>query len=253
MTVFLKSLKANPTTKMHQIVVSGITIDVVRKDIKNLHLAVYPPKGRVRIASPLKVDDEAVRLFAISKLSWIKKNQAKYVNQERQTERNYVSGESHYYRGQRYLLNVIHHTGHSKVQIRTKKYLDLYVKPDCTREQKEYVLITWYRRNLKEQIPPLIDKWQKIVGVEVAEWEVRIMKTKWGTCNREAKRIWLNLELAKKPERCLEYIIVHEMVHLLERNHTDKFIAYMDMFMPQWRNHKQELNSSALKHEDWLY
>jgi predicted metal-dependent hydrolase len=238
---------------MHQIVVSDIVIDVVRKDIKNLHLAVYPPTGRVRIAAPLKVDDEAIRLFAISKLSWIKKNQAKQISQERQTERQFISGESHYYKGRRYLLNVVNHTGHPKVQIRTKKYMDLFVKPDYNSEQRERVLTNWYRKNLKEMIPPFIEKWEKIIGVEVAEWEVKIMKTKWGTCNREAKRIWLNLELIKKPEICLEYIIVHEMVHFLERNHTQRFIDLMDKFMPQWRSHREELNSSALKHEDWEY
>jgi predicted metal-dependent hydrolase len=238
---------------MHQIVVSDIVIDVVRKDIKNLHLAVYPPTGRVRIAAPLKVDDEAIRLFAISKLSWIKKNQVKQISQERQSERQFVSGESHYYKGRRYLLNVVNHTGHPKVQIRTKKYMDLFVKPDYTSEQRERVLTNWYRKNLKRDDSTLIEKWEKIIGVEVAEWEVKIMKTKWGTCNREAKRIWLNLELIKKPEICLEYIIVHEMVHFLERNHTQRFIDLMDKFMPQWRSHREELNSSVLKHEDWEY
>jgi predicted metal-dependent hydrolase len=238
---------------MHQITVNDIVIDVVRKDIKNLHLAVYPPKGRVRIATPLKVDDEAVRLFAISKLSWIRKNQAKYVNQERQTERKFVSGESHYFSGQRYMLNLIPHSGHQKVIIRTKKYIDLYIKPDSSVEQREAVMMNWYRKSLKEQIPALIEKWEKIIGVEVTVWEVKKMKTKWGTCNREAKRIWLNLELAKKPEHCLEYIIVHEMVHFLERNHTEKFVAYMDRFMPLWKNYKQELNRLTLKHEVWEY
>jgi len=238
---------------MHQIVVNNIVIDVERKDIKNLHLSVYPPSGRVRIATPTKVDDEAVRLFAISKMSWIKKNQAKYVNQQRQPERKYVSGESHYFRGQRYLLNVINHTGYPKIAIRNKKVIDLYVKADYTQEQRENVMTNWYRKNLKEQIPALIVKWQKIIGVEVVQWEVKKMKTKWGTCNREAKRIWLNLELAKKPEHCLEYIIVHEMVHFLERNHTERFVAYMDKFMPQWNSIKDELNRSMLKHEDWTY
>lgn len=236
---------------MHQIIVNDIVIDVVRKDIKNLHLAVYPPTGRVRIATPTKVDDEAVRLFAISKLAWIKKNQVKYVNQERQSERKYVSGESHYFRGQRYLLNVIHHTGYPKVVIRNKKYIDLYIRDNYTVEQRENVMTNWYRKNLKQQIPALIEKWQKVVGVKVVEWEVKKMKTKWGTCNSEAKRIWLNLELAKKPEHCLEYIIVHEMVHFLERNHTDRFVAYMDKFMPVWQNFKQELNRFILKHEEW--
>ncbi len=238
---------------MHQIVVNNIVIDVVRKDIKNLHLSVYPPSGRVRIATPTKVDDEAVRLFAISKMSWIKKNQAKYINQQRQPERKYVSGESHYFRGQRYLLNIITHTGYPKIAIRNKKFIDLYVKADYTQEQRENVMTNWYRKNLKEQIPALIEKWQEIIGVEVVQWEVKKMKTKWGTCNREAKRIWLNLELAKKPEHCLEYIIVHEMVHLLERNHTERFVAYMNKFMPQWNSVKEELNRSMLKHEDWTY
>lgn len=238
---------------MQQIVVSDIVIDVVKKDIKNLHLAVYPPSGRVRIAAPLKTDDEAIRLFAISKLSWIKKNQAKQISQDRQTQRQFVSGESHFYKGKRYLLNVIKHSGHPRVQLRAKKYLDLYVKPDYTVEQRERVLTNWYRKNLKELILPLIEKWEKAIGIEVDKWEVKIMKTKWGSCNREAKRIWLNLELIKKPEICLEYIIVHEMLHFLERNHTQRFIDLMDMFMPKWRSHREELNSSALKHEDWEY
>jgi len=238
---------------MHQITVNNIVIDVVRKDIKNLHLAVYPPDGRVRIATPTKVDDEAVRLFAISKMSWIKKNQAKYRNQQRQPERHYVSGESHYLKGQRYLLNVIHHTGYPKITIRSKKYIDLYIKPESTPEQRESVMSKWYRKTLKEQIPALIEEWQQVIGVDVAEWEVKKMKTKWGTCNREARRIWLNLELAKKPEHCLEYIIVHEMVHFLERNHTERFVAYMDKFMPNWRTYKQELNQFPLSHEEWSY
>lgn len=238
---------------MHQIVVNNIVIEVVRKDIKNLHLSVYPPSGRVRVATPTKVDDEAVRLFAISKMSWIKKNQAKYINQQRQPERKFVSGESHYFRGQRYLLNVINHNGYPKVAIRNKKFIDLFVKADYTQEQRENVMTNWYRKNLKEQIPPLILKWRKEIGFEEVLWEVKKMKTKWGTCNREAKRIWLNLELAKKPEHCLEYIIVHEMVHFLERNHTEKFVTYMDKYMPAWRNYKQELNRFILKHEDWAY
>lgn len=238
---------------MHQIVVSGIVIDVVRKDIKNLHLAVYPPSGRVRIATPTKVDDEAVRLFAISKLGWIKKQQTKFENQERQSERKYVSGESHYFKGQRYLLNVIKQKGRSKVVIRNKKYLDLYVDDSYSTEQRERVITNWYRKYLKAKIPALIEKWEKIIGVKVLEWEVRKMKTKWGTCNRDAKRIWLNIELAKKPEICLEYIIVHEMVHFLERNHTDRFMALMDTFMPSWRDHRQELNQFILKHEEWTY
>ncbi len=237
---------------MHQIQVGNISIDVVRKDIKNLHLGVYPPNGRVRIATPLKIDDEAVRLFAVSKMAWIKKQQLKFETQERQSERRFVSGESHYFRGRRYLLNVIYHNAPPKVEIR-KKSIDLYVREGSTDEQRDKVITEWYRRHLKEQIPELIDKWQDIIGVEVNDWGIKRMKTKWGTCTIEYRRIWLNLELAKKPKHCLEYIIVHEMVHLIERNHNGRFAAYMDKFMPQWIFYREELNRSMLSHEIWNY
>ncbi|MDP2845097.1 MAG: DUF45 domain-containing protein, partial [Candidatus Methanoperedens sp.] len=179
---------------MHQITVGNISIDVVRKDIKNLHLGVYPPSGRVRIATPLKIDDEAVRLFAISKLAWIKRQKIKFESQERQSERRFVSGESHYYKGRRYLLNVIYHNAAPIVEIR-KNYINLYVREGSAREQREKVITEWYRRQLKEQIPALIDKWQKMMEVEVSDWGIKRMKTKWGTCTIEDRRIWLNLEL----------------------------------------------------------
>ena len=238
---------------IHQITVGNISIDVVRKDIKNLHLGVYPPNGRVRIAAPLKIDDEAVRLFAISKMAWINKHQLKFEAQERQSERRFVSGESHYFKGDRYLLNVIYHNVAPNVEIRNKTHIDLYVRVGSTSKQREKVLIEWYRRQLKDQIPALIDKWQEIIGVEVSDWGIKKMKTKWGTCIIEKRRIWLNLELVKKPLHCLEYIIVHEMVHLLERKHSDRFVAYMDEFMPQWHFYKDELNRSMLSHEKWSY
>lgn len=238
---------------MYQITVGNIAIDVVRKDIKNLHLGVYPPSGRVRIATPLKINDEAVRLFAISKMAWIKKQQLKFETQERQSKRRFVSGESHYYKGRRYLLNVIYHNAAPKVEIRNKTHIDLYVRVGSTCEKRERVLTKWYRKQLKDQIPALIDKWQQIIGVEVDDWGVKKMKTKWGTCTPASRRIWLNLELAKKPEHCLEYIIVHEMVHLIERNHGDRFVACMDKFVPQWHLYKEELNRSMLSHETWSY
>jgi predicted metal-dependent hydrolase len=236
---------------MSQIKVSDITIEIVRKNIKNLHLAVYPPAGRVRIATPLRIDDDAVRLFAISKLPWIKKQRSKFESQERQAKREYVSGESHYVEGVRYRLNVIYQNTTPKVVIRNKKYLDLYVRPSSSAEQRERVLIKWYRQQLKEKVPTLFEKWQTVIGVQVNDWEVKQMKTKWGTCNIKAKRIWLNLELAKKPSHCLEYIIVHELVHLLERHHNVRFLALMDKFMPQWRAYQNELNQLILSYADW--
>jgi len=241
------------STEKHQIIVSDLVVDVVRKDIKNLHLAVYPPAGRVRVAAPLRVNDEAVRLFTISRLAWIKRQQAKFVGQERQSAREYVSGESHYYQGNRYLLNVMYHQGSPAVIIRNNKTIDLFVRTGSDPSVRERVLTTWYRRRLKEEIAPLIAKWEAIIGVKVAEWGVKQMKTRWGTCNIEACRIWLNLELIKKPVHCLEYIIVHEMMHLLERHHNDRFIAYMNRFMPLWQYYREELNREPLGHVSWEY
>jgi hypothetical protein len=227
---------------MHQIHVSDIVIDVVRKDIKNLHLAVYPPDGRVRIATPLRVDDEAVRLFAITRMPWIKKQRRKLTAQPRQAEREYVSRESHYFQGRRYLLNVIHHTGAARVELRNKTYIDLYVRENSTRKHRKKVLEKWYREQLMEQIPALIAKWEAIMDVEVSEWRIRKMKTRWGTCNIQARRIWLNLELTKKSIPCLEYVIVHEMTHFHERLHNDRFVALMNRYLPQWRHYRDELN-----------
>jgi predicted metal-dependent hydrolase len=238
---------------MHQITVSDTVIDVVRKNIKNLHLSVHPPTGRVRIAAPLRVNDQAVRLFAISKLGWIKKHQVRFEGQARQTPREYVSGESHYFCGERYLLNVIYRKGTPQVVVRNKKYIDVYVREGSQVAQRERVMTEWYRQELKMEIPALIAKWQKIIGVEIAEYGIKQMKTRWGTCNAAARRIWLNLELAKKPEHCLEYVIVHELVHLLEHHHNDRFVALMSQFLPQWRLHREELNRFPASHQEWGY
>jgi len=238
---------------MHQILVRGLKVDVVRKDIKNLHLGVYPPEGRVRVAAPLRVNDEAIRLAVISKLPWIKRQQNRFLSQERQSEREYVYRENHYFFGQRYLLNVIEHVGQSRVEIQNKTRIDLYVPPGSDPLKREQVLLAWYRRELKALIPSLIKKWEEIIGVTVQDWGVKKMKTKWGSCNINERRIWLNLELAKKPVECLEYVVVHEMVHLLERNHSDRFKQMMDQFMPQWRQNRDILNQSPLSHEAWTY
>ncbi len=242
-TESLKLSKNNKNIRNYQLRIGNLLIDVVKKDIKNLHLSVHPPNGRVRIASPLRVDNETIRLFAISKLGWIRKKQAKFQAQSRQSPREYVSGESHYYKGDRYLLNVIYHQAAPKVVIRNKTYIDIYVRYGSIQEQREQVLTNWYRQQLKAEIPNLIDKWQQIIGVSINDWGVKKMRTKWGTCNIQAKRIWLNLELIKKPTHCLEYVIVHELVHLLERHHGDRFKAYMSKFMPNWSFYKEELNS----------
>jgi len=228
---------------MDKITVGNIEIDLIRKNIKNIHLSVYPPEGRVRLAVPERMNDEAVRLFAVSKLAWITKQRKKFSEQDRQTVREFVSGESHYYFGTRYLLNVVETTGKQHIELRGNKYIDLYVRPESTVEKREKIMYDWYRQSLKKIIPAYIKKWEEIMRVTVNDWGVKLMKTKWGTCNVKDKRIWINLELAKKNPRCLEYIIVHEMVHLLERHHNEKYKAYMDKFLPNWKSIKDELNS----------
>lgn len=241
------------STRNETLHIANIEIDVVRKDIKNMHLAVYPPNGNIRLAVPNKTDEEVLRLFAISKLGWIKKNVRKFKEQARETERDYVSGESHYFQGRRYMLEVIEHDGFNTCEIKGNSKLLLKVKKGSTRDDKSRVLKEWYRRQLKEQIPGLLEKWQNVIDVETHDWGIKQMKTKWGACNVEAKRVWLNLELAKKPQMCLEYILVHELVHLHERNHNDRFIALMDKFMPKWRLYRDELNSLPVVHNDWGY
>lgn len=240
-------------TEPHTITVSGIQVQVVRKPIKNLHLGVYPPNGRVRVAAPLSVSDQAVRLAVVGKLGWIKRRRAKFEDQPRQSKREMVSGESHYVWGRRYRLRVVQSDEKASILRRSNHRLELRVSPGTDTEGREVILHRWYRQMLREQIPALIAKWEPVVGVKVADWRIKRMKTRWGTCNFDAGRIWINLELAKKPPVCLEYIVVHEMVHLLERKHTDKFREYMDKFMPQWRRYRDELNRAPLSHESWSY
>jgi predicted metal-dependent hydrolase len=237
----------------HQITINGLSVRIVRKDIKNLHLGVYPPNGRVRVAAPLRVSNDAVRLAVIGKLGWIKRQRARFEAQPRQSAREMVTGESHYFLGQRYRLRVITHTGAGKVLVRNKSTIELQVRRETNALQREKVLLHWYRQQLKELVPTLLEKWQTVLGVQANEWAIKKMKTRWGTCNTAAKRIWLNLELAKKPVQCLEYIVVHELAHLIERQHNGRFIALMDEHLPQWRLYRKELNSVPLAHETWSY
>lgn len=231
---------------MPQLVVGDICINLVRKKIKNMHLGVYPPDGRVRVSAPLAASDAAVRLFVNSKLAWVRRHQARFTGQERQQAMECVTGESHYFQGRCYLLNLIHHHGHARISLRNSTVMDMQVKAGASADYRQRLLANWYRQQLKAQIPALIEKWEPIMGVRVAEWGVKLMKTKWGTCNIRARRIWLNLELAKKPPHLLEYLVVHEMTHLLERRHNDHFKQLLDRFLPQWRQCKEELNRARL-------
>lgn len=239
------------TETTNQIKVGDYEIDVIRKDIKNLHLSVHPPTGRIRIATPLRIDDEAVRMFAITKMAWIKKNKDKLEAQARQSQRQYVYRETHYFQGRAYLLNLVPHTGAAKVMLHNHEEIHLYIKENASREQKETAMNEWYRTELKKLIPELLQKWETKMGVQVKDWGVQKMRTKWGTCNIEEARILLNLELAKKSIQCLEYIIVHEMTHLLERHHNANFLFYMDRHLPNWKVLREELNAGMLGYVDW--
>ena len=239
------------TTEARHFTVGGIRVEVVRKDIKNLHLGVYPPHGRVRIAAPLVVSDEAVRLAVIDKLGWIKRQKLRFTEQSRQSKREMVSGESHYFLGTRYRLRVHEQDATPRVAVRGIASLDLFVRPGTDARQREAILARWYRSQLKMLVPPLLEKWQPILGVQVAEWGVKKMKTKWGSCNPVSGRLWFNLELAKKPVQCLEYIVVHELTHLLERHHNERFAALLDKHLPPWRSFREMLSEVPLGHEEW--
>ena len=240
--------KRDKTVIKSEIIISNINITVLKKDIKNLHLNVLPPDGNVRVSAPKRMDDRSIRFFIISKLPWIEKHVDRFKEQPRETSKNYIMGESHYFKGERYLLNVIEYGGKPHIAINNKKYIDFYVKKDMNREQKERVFLRWHRKELGKELSNILIEWQNIMGVGIKEWRIKQMKTKWGTCNTKAKRIWINLELIKKPVYCIEYIVVHELAHLLEKNHNKTFYGYMDKFMPQWKSYKQELNGSALRH-----
>ncbi|MFT6914780.1 MAG: putative metal-dependent hydrolase [Motiliproteus sp.] len=235
------------------ITVSGIDVQIVRKGIKNLHLGVYPPHGHVRVAVPEHITDDNIRLAVVSKLSWIKKQQQAFEDQPRQSERRYLSGECHYFFGKKCRLELIERDAKPEIKLLKSGRLKLFVRPGTSVESKDKLLSAWYREQLKRAIPELLDKWQPVVGKEANVWGIKQMKTKWGSCNIEQGRIWLNLELAKKPPECLEYILVHELVHLHERNHNQRFKELLDQFLPNWRTSQKTLNTSPLAHEDWVY
>jgi predicted metal-dependent hydrolase len=226
---------------MQTINVGSFIVDVMHKDIKNVHLSVYPPTGRVTISAPMHMGTELLRVYAISRIGWIKQQQKKLLNQAREPLKEYVSRESHYFKGKRYLLKTVITNGKSFVEVKHHKMV-FNVKATASLETKVKILDSFYRNALNEIVPPFIEKWEKILHLSINEYGIKKMRTKWGTCNPKAKRIWLNIELAKKPLHCLEYIIVHEMIHLLERNHNDKFVSHLNRHLPNWKQIKQELN-----------
>lgn len=243
----------NTKTSIDQpvISVSGLEVDVVRKDIKNLHVAVYPPFGRVRVAAPEALDQEAVRLAVVSRLPWIRKQRKQILDQERQSRREMVDGETHYVWGRKYRLRVIE--GRGPINLTPDGWLELPVQKRADRDARERKLDRWYREQMRDEIPNLISKWVPVLDVPEPDWHIRRMKTKWGTCKPDKQTIWLNSELAKKPHECLEYITVHEMIHLLERTHSERFYELQDRFLPAWRSQRETLNAYPLADENWTH
>ena len=235
-----------------QIELGDIAVDVVLKDIKNIHLSVYPPHGAVRIAAPLRMKLDTIRVFAISKLGWIKQQQRKLSEQERETEREHIERESHYVWGKRYLLTVKEVDAAPNIELKHSRMV-LKVRPGASDTTRQDVVAQWYRDQIKAVIPALLKKWAPQMGVQINRVFVQKMKTKWGSCNPATCSIRINTDLAKKPVQCLEYVVVHELAHLLERHHNERFIALMDTHMPHWRQHRATLNRSPLAHEEWEY
>jgi predicted metal-dependent hydrolase len=230
----------------------GMPVDVVFKDIKNIHLGVHPPDGKVRISAPARMSLDTLRVFAISKLAWIRQQQKNLREQARETPREFLDRESHYLWGTRYLLKVVEEHAAPTVVLKPGTMV-LKVRPGTCEETKQAIVSRWYRQQIRAAVPDLIATWGPILGVRVERIFVQRMKTMWGGCNTDSRTLRLNTELAKKPKECLEYIIVHELVHLLERHHTDRFTALMDENLPQWRQLRKLLNAAPLGHESWDY
>ena len=229
-----------------------LAVELVRKDIKHVHLSVHPPTGRVRISAPKGLSLETIRAFAISKLSWIHQQRRRLRDQERETRRDFVDRESHYLWGSRYLMSVVERDGAPAVELEQRR-MRLLVREGSTRAQREAVVARWYRDQLRAEAAALAAKWEPLVGARVERLFVQHMKTRWGSCNPRARTIRLNTELAKKPAECLEYVLVHEMAHLLEPSHNAHFVALMDRFLPRWPVLRQRLNRFPVRHEDWDY
>ena len=230
----------------------GIAVEVVRKDIKNIHLSVYPPHGAVRVSAPLRLQLDTIRVFAISRLGWIRQQQTRLRAQPRETPREYLERESHYVWGKRYLLELTEANAAPAIRL-THSSMALQLRPGTSTAAREAIVARWYREQIKAAAPAMVAKWEKALGVAVARVRVQKMKTQWGSCNPLARSIRLNTDLAKKPLQCLEYIVLHELVHLRERQHNERFTALMNQHMPDWPQRRQLLNSALLGHEHWSY
>jgi predicted metal-dependent hydrolase len=227
-----------------------ILIAVTRKDIKNVHLSVHPPAGRVTLVAPKATRLEVARAYAISKLGWIREQQAKLLGQARETPRQFVERESHYLWGRRYLLSVVEKDAKPAVKLDHRR-ITLTVRPGSSLSKREEVMHDWHKALLHEVVPALVKKWERKLDVKVSGYFLQRMKTKWGGCNRRAGNIRLNTELVKKPKDLLEYVVVHEMLHLVEPTHSERFVALLGQHYPTWREARAELNELPLAAETW--
>jgi len=232
--------------------IGGLSIQVTKKDIKNVHLSVHPPDGRVTLVAPTATRLDVARAYVISKLSWIREQQRKLKNQARETPRQFIERESHYLWGRRYLMTVLYRDAKPCVTLDHKR-ITLTVRPGSDARRRAEVIHEWHKSILHEVVPTLIKKWGPKLEVKVANYFLQRMKTKWGSCSSVTSGIRLNTELAKKPRECLEYIVVHEMLHLLEPTHNSRFVALMDQFMPKWQFYREVLNRLPVHHERWRY
>lgn len=227
--------------------IAGLSVELVRKPIKNLHIGVYPPAGRVRVAAPPAISEDAVRVAVVTRLGWIKKKQREFAGQARQSERRYVSGETHYVFGKPLRLTV-QPNDKNRCAIRpdASDRLTMLVPEGATTEMKAHRMATWYRSQLREKAVPRIAKWSDRLGVPIPRWGIRLMKTKWGSCNPEKGLVWLNLDLAKKPLVALDYVILHEMTHFVSPRHDELFLQTLNRNMPGWRQIRSDLNALPL-------
>ena len=236
--------------KTETIQLGDLSILVTRKAIRNVHLSVHPPSGRVTLAAPTATRLEVARAYAITKLGWIRSQQARLRQQPRETPRQFVERESHYLWGRRHLLTVIQQDAKPSVTLDHKR-LTLSVRPGSTKAKKAEIIHEWHKSLLHGQVPVLIKKWEPKLGVKVAGYFLQRMKTKWGSCNPRAGHIRLNTELVKKPKDLLEYVIVHELIHLLEPTHSERFVMLLSKHYPTWREARAELNELPLSAEVW--
>ncbi|MDR1034130.1 MAG: M48 family metallopeptidase [Bifidobacteriaceae bacterium] len=224
--------------------ISGIQVEVTRKNIKNMHLSVKPPNGKVTVSAPIQMTDDAIDRFVRIKIGWVKRQIAKFEMQPRQSKREYVSGETLYVWGKQYYMRVEHSNRNSLILQNNNAILK--VREESTVKQRESFVREWYRGLLKAEIARLLPKWEQITELKSAGYRTQYMTTRWGTCNLKTGIIRFNLQLAKKPPECLEYVILHELAHFIERTHNARFVAVMDEYMPMWREIKKTLNSQIL-------